>query len=237
MRVVFSRIRCRTLVRKLFGESRLRSSFGVVGFALRVNSETSTILASSRSVYLFRVELIIMGVSTKVLLVGNPGYEEISQALGKRFECQVDVCEAHFSDFVWLKFLDPESGELRQMSVFQNTVDGKDVYSGPATLCSLGAFDSSVEIATSLAERFGGYVCASDVLDEWVFVESTSPDADLEELSPEDAFNVSISRVLPVKVALVLRDAIRDPYVREGLIQAIDALREAKEDRAPSVSP
>lgn len=176
-----------------------------------------------------------MGTNTKVLLVGSPTYMEVAQALGSAFDIDVKITPSSSNEFVWLNFADPnpdpKADQDRQMTVFENTVDDKNVYEGPATWCSLGAFGSSVEIATALAERFGGYVCASDSLEEWVFVESVSPEVDHENLSPEDAFNISVSRILPVKVAAALRDAIADPFVRESLTQAVDELREAKESQ------
>lgn len=179
-----------------------------------------------------------MGVDTKAILISNPNVAQIAQAITDAYGVEPEIRtgwsdEPNPTHFI-LSFPDTQKPtDPRQLHVFTESSDYKEIFEGPSTQMILGAWGGSVEIMEMFARRFGGYVCDSDAVGDWRVVEiEQRPDIELPKLTPEAELNLDLARIIDAKAALEIRKITKDPEQFAKLIDALLAYRAKLADAA-----
>lgn len=163
-----------------------------------------------------------MSITTACLLRGNPGYEQVAQAVTALLGVPVEV--EHFSpadDSLYvLIFKDPEAGNHeRRMTVVLKTTE-PSVSPDPLTYCSFYGEGRVTEILAGLALQFGGWICLDTGFDDWTEAKRVALEP-AAEMSAVDELNLALSVILPPSVAVELRRVVSD---KETFVRVMDAL-------------
>lgn len=179
-----------------------------------------------------------MGVDTKSILFGNPNAAEIAQTVTEAFGFEPEIRLGFGNDeqptYFILSFPDTEDqSKPRQLHVFTETSDNKDVFDGPSTHCMLGMWGGSIEIMEALARKFGGFVCDSDSAGEWRPVDRVeNADAPQAPLAPEAVLNLALAKTIDPKAAIEIRKLVKDREQFAKLMDALDVYRAQTADAA-----
>lgn len=172
-----------------------------------------------------------MGVDTKSILISNPNAAEIAQAITEAYgfepSIRIGLDYEEIPNYFILSFPDTQDADKsRQLHVFLKSPDYADVFDGPATHCSLGAWGGSVEIMDMLARKFGGFVCDSDFDGEWRPVDCVVADGvEPPPLTPEAQLNLSLANLIDAKPALEIRKLVKDREQFAKLMEVLDEYR------------